>query len=104
MIRKSGSGRAPEVARPYAQTTFRPTTRTGAGIVGINSARNLTRRTTLHHQATTEGGLMGDKMQRVKGKANETMGKAKGAASKRKGSDSTGSGGWVARPPPPLGR
>jgi uncharacterized protein YjbJ (UPF0337 family) len=38
---------------------------------------------------------MGDRMQRVKGKANEMMGKAKVKASKRKGSDSTGSDGVV---------
>ena len=36
---------------------------------------------------------MGDKMQRVKGKGNETMGKAKVAASKTRASKSTGSGG-----------
>ena len=36
---------------------------------------------------------MGDKMQRVKGKANETMGKAKVKASKTRASKSTGSGG-----------
>ncbi len=38
---------------------------------------------------------MGDKMQRVKGKANETMGKAKVKASKTPASSSTGSGGVV---------
>ena len=36
---------------------------------------------------------MGDKMQRVKGKANETMGKAKVKAAKTNASKSTGSGG-----------
>ena len=36
---------------------------------------------------------MGERMQLLKGKANETMGKAKVKASKRKGSDSTGSEG-----------
>jgi len=36
---------------------------------------------------------MGAKMQQVKGKANETMGKAKVKASKTRASKSTGSGG-----------
>jgi uncharacterized protein YjbJ (UPF0337 family) len=36
---------------------------------------------------------MGEKMQQVKGKANETMGKAKVKASKTRASKSTGSGG-----------
>src|SRR5262249_10770989 len=43
-IRKSGRGRAADVAFPYVQIAFRATTRTGAGIVGINSARSLTTR------------------------------------------------------------
>src|SRR3954451_17346479 len=99
MIRKSGSGRGPDLARAYAQTTLRATTRAGAGIVGISSARNLIRRTTLHQgrrappSSRSEGGLMGDKMQRVKGKANETMRKPKVEASKPRASKSTGSGG-----------
>src|SRR5919201_252334 len=40
-MRKSGSGRANEVAHPYVQTAFRRTTRAGAGIRGISSAGNL---------------------------------------------------------------
>jgi len=36
---------------------------------------------------------MGDRKQRVKGKANETVGKAKVAASRTRASKSTGSGG-----------
>src|SRR5262249_58387699 len=55
MMRKSGNGRAADVARPYAQTTFRATTRAGAGIVGINSARNLIRPTTLHQRRRKSG-------------------------------------------------
>jgi uncharacterized protein YjbJ (UPF0337 family) len=99
-MRKSGNGRTRDVARPYAQTTLRATTRAGAGIVGISSARNLTGRTTLHHKTRrlcrpepTEEAHMGDKMQRVKGKANETMGKTRVSASKTRASKSTGSGG-----------
>src|SRR5580765_3305577 len=99
MTRKSGSGRAADVARPYAQTTLRATTRAGAGIVGISSARNLTGRTTLHQRRRksrrprSEGGHMGPTTQKIKGKANEKIGKAKVSASKTRASKSTGSGG-----------
>src|SRR6478736_9855549 len=37
MMRKSGSGRANEVAFPYVQTAFRSTARAGSGILGIRS-------------------------------------------------------------------
>jgi hypothetical protein len=45
MIKKFGNGRAAAVALPYVQTAFRTMTRAGAGIVGISSARSLTRAT-----------------------------------------------------------